>query len=230
MTGTAAGAQTVDEIVNRNLEALGGRAALDRVQSLRQTSQLVLTGSESRIVVYAKRPNLIRQELKIAGQTVVQAFDGSIGWTVNRLLGATSPTPLAGADLEALRHQVAWEGALPAARTRGDRIELVGRVTVNGRPAHHLRIAAVDHQRQRHVYVDAETFLEVRTVDVTSAGRFEQDLSSYQTVEGVKIPFSIKTSFNGRPTGEIVVSKVEVNVAIDNAMFTMPAGRGADAK
>ena len=88
MTGTAA-AQTVDEIVARNLEALGGRAALDRVQSIRQTSQLVLPGSEARIVIYAKRPNLIREEIRIAGQTVVQAFDGSTGWTLNRLVGAT---------------------------------------------------------------------------------------------------------------------------------------------
>jgi hypothetical protein len=222
MTGTAARAQTVDEIVERNLEALGGRIALDRVQSVRTTSRMVLPGSEARIVVYSKRPNLLRQELRIAGQTVVQAFDGSTGWTVNRLLGVSTPTLLTGPDLDALRQQATWEGVLTSARSRGDRIELVGRSFVNGRQAFHLRVTSVDHQRHQEVYVDVETGLEIRTVHDTSAGRFEQDLSSYQTVDGIRIPFSIKTSLAGRPAGEIVVTKVEINVDVDAALFARP--------
>jgi hypothetical protein len=222
MTGTAARAQTVDEILERNLEALGGRIALDRVQSMRTTSRLVLPGSEARIIVYSKRPNLVRQELRIAGQTVVQAFDGSTGWTVNRLLGMSTPTLLNGADLDALRQQAVWEGLLTSARSRGDRIELVGRSVVNGRQAFHLRVTSVDHQRHQQVYVDVDTGLEIRTVHDTSAGRFEQDLSSYQAVEGILVPFSIKTSVGGRPVAEIVVAKVEINVDVESALFARP--------
>jgi len=230
LTGTTAGAQTVDEIVTRNLDALGGRAALDRVQSIRQSSRLVLPGSEATVVVYSKRPDRVRQELRLAGQTAVQAFDGSVAWTINRLMGVTSPTPLSEAEARALRQQSAFEGVLAGAHSRGDRVELVGRATVGGRQAYQLRITAADHQQQMQCFVDADTYLEVRTVYDTSAGRFEQELSRYQPVEGIKIPFSIKTSFNGRPAGEIVVTSVEVNVPVDEAMFAMPRARAADAK
>ena len=71
LCATVAEAQTVDEIIARNTEARGGQAAIDAVQSIRQTSTLVLPGAEATVIVYGKRPNLMRQELTIA---VVASF------------------------------------------------------------------------------------------------------------------------------------------------------------
>jgi hypothetical protein len=216
-------AETVDEVVAKNLAALGGPTALGRVQTLRQTSKLVFLGSQASVVVYGKRPNLIRQELTIAGETAVQGFDGTVAWTVNRVLGMPQPTLLAGGEAEALRHQASFGGILASARERGDSVEMVGTEVVRGRPMFHLRVSAADHHRQMHCYLDAQTFLEARIVTDSAAGRFEQELSDYQTVEGLTMPFAIKTTINGRPGGDIVVSKVEVNVALDEKLFQMPA-------
>jgi hypothetical protein len=209
-------AETVDEVVAKNLAALGGPTALGRVETLRQTSKLVFLGSQASVVVYGKRPNLIRQELTIAGETAVQGFDGTVAWTVNRVLGMPQPTLLAGAEAEALRHQASFGGILASARERGDSVEMVGTEVVRGRPMFHLRVSAADHHRQMHCYLDAQTFLEARIITD------EQELSDYQTVEGLTMPFAIKTTINGRPGGDIVVSKVEVNVALDEKLFQMP--------
>ena len=51
---------------------------------------------------------------------------------------------------------------------------------------------------------------------------FEQELSDYRDVQGIKIPFSIRMLSNGIPQGQIVVEKVEFNVKIDDAIFRMP--------
>jgi hypothetical protein len=49
-------------------------------------------------------------------------------------------------------------------------------------------------------------------------------MSDYRDVEGIKIPFSIRTLANGIQQGQIVVDKVEFNVKIDDAIFRMPKG------
>lgn len=222
IVASSAHAQTVDDILARNLQALGGRAALDRVQSVRQTSRLVLPGSEATIVVYSKRPNLVRQELMVAGDTAIEAYDGSVAWAINRVMGVTGPTALSGTQAEAIRNQSGFDGILASARARGDLIDLVGAETLRGRSVIHLRLSATDHHRQVQCYVDAETYLEVRTVTESRAGRLEQDLLDYRPVEGVMMPFTIKTTIAGRPVGDVVVSKVEMNVPIDDAIFKMP--------
>ena len=219
---SSARAQTVDDILARNLESLGGRAALDRVQSVRQTSRLVLPGSEATIVVYSKRPNLVRQELKIAGETAIEAYDGTVAWALNRIMGMSTATALSGVEAEAIRNQSSFDGFLASARARGDSIDVVGNETLRGRPVIHLRLSAADHHRQVHCYLDAQTYLEVRIVSDSGAGRVDQDLLDYRPVEGLMMPFTLKTTIAGRPVGDLVVSKVEVNVAIDDTMFRMP--------
>jgi hypothetical protein len=211
----------VDEILARNLEARGGKAVLDAVESIRLTSSLELAGATVSVVVLSKRPNLMRQELTVAGETAIEAFDGTTAWMVNRLMGITVPTELAGVRAAALRDQANFDGLLMQARNRGDQIELVGTEIIGGRPTHHLRLTTTEHRIQ-HCYLDVTTGLESRLMYQTEAGHFQQDLSDYRDVKGVKVPFVIKTTLDGRPQGQLTVAAVELNIPIDTALFSMP--------
>ena len=42
-------------------------------------------------MVYAKRPNLNRQKIMLQDKRLVQAFDGTTGWLLNPMMGATHP-------------------------------------------------------------------------------------------------------------------------------------------
>jgi hypothetical protein len=77
----------------------------------------------------------------------------------------------------------------------------------------------------QHYYLDIETALEVKLTTETESGTVEQELLDYRDVEGIKIPFLIRTIANGVKQGEIKVEKVEFNVKIDDAIFRMPKGR-----
>ena len=98
LAGTRANARqnpSVDEIVAKNLQAKGGLEKLRAVTSIKQTSRLSLPGGlEATVTVYGKRPNLTRQELNVAatGQTMVSAFDGTTAWSLNPMMGASTPT------------------------------------------------------------------------------------------------------------------------------------------
>ena len=109
-----AAAQTVDELLAKNVQAKGGMEKLRSIQTVKQTGRLNIQGMEGKQVVYAKRPNLLRQELTIAGSLVVMAFDGQTPWMINPNLGAVAPIAMNGPLAEMIRDQSSFDGPLIA--------------------------------------------------------------------------------------------------------------------
>jgi len=219
----AAQSPTVDDLVARNLAARGGLEKLHSVQSIKQTSHISMQSTSASLVQYAKRPNLIRQEMSIAGQNIVQAFDGSTAWTINPLqTGSSAPVVVTVPMADAMKEQADFESPLVDYKTKGYKIEFIGAETVGGKKLNHLKLTSKS-QRVQHCYLDDVTALEVKIVNESPTGMLEQELSDYRDVSGVKMPFAIKTSSAGVTMASISVDKVEINPAIDDALFKMPA-------
>ena len=217
-----AAAQTVDELLAKNVQAKGGMEKLRSIQTVKQTGRLNIQGMEGKQVVYAKRPNLLRQELTIAGSLVVMAFDGQTPWMINPNLGAVAPIAMNGPLAEMIRDQSSFDGPLIDYKAKGYLIDLVGPETLAGRQVYHLKLT--DKARLvQHCYLDAETGLEAKLVSQNETGQsFEQELSDYRDVEGVKVPFSNRKQAKSIQQGQITDDKVEFNVKIDDAIFKMP--------
>jgi len=79
LIATGAAAQTVDEIVAKNIESRGGLEALQAIQSVRITGKMAIMGNESPIRVEWKRPGKLRSEFEMQGMTVTMAYDGDKG-------------------------------------------------------------------------------------------------------------------------------------------------------
>jgi outer membrane lipoprotein-sorting protein len=217
-----AAAQTVDELLAKNIQAKGGMEKLRSVQTVKQTGRVNFQGQEAKQTVYAKRPNLIRQELNMAGQLVVMAYDGNTPWMINPNLGAVAPIALTGPLAAMIKDQSSFDGPLIDYKAKGYLIDLVGPETSGGRKVFHLKLTDKMGQVQ-HCYLDAETGLEAKLVSQSEMGQsFEQELSDYREVDGIKVPFSIRTLSNGVQQGQITVDKVEFNVKIDDAIFKIP--------
>jgi outer membrane lipoprotein-sorting protein len=223
-------AQSVDDLVARNIQAKGGAEKMKAVTTVRQTGHLSMQGMEGSMMVYSKRPNLLRQEITLGSMTVVNAFDGENAWMVNPLVGSSDPVVMGGTEADMIRDQSSFDGPLSDYKAKGSTLELVGEETLDGRKVEHLKLTG-RNQLVQHIYLDAQTSLEVRMVlEVRMAsgaetGSFTQDLSDYRVVDGIKVPFVIKTSANGVPMGQITVDSIEFNVAIDDALFRMKMKR-----
>jgi outer membrane lipoprotein-sorting protein len=226
VAGVGAGAQqSVDDIIAKNLQAKGGLEKMKAVQTLKQTSHVtVMTpgGSfEATLVMYGKRPNLTRQEMNMAGQMTVSAFDGQVAWQVSPMMGVTTPTQVTGPQADAIKEQSDFDGPLVDYKTKGYTIELVGTEPMGDRKAYHLKLTGKD-QRVQHCYVDVETSLEAKVVSESPMGPIEQQLSDYRDVDGMKLPFMIRSLVAGSEQAKIQVEKVEINVKFDDGIFKMP--------
>ena len=240
LTGLAH-AQSVDEIVAKNLQARGGVEKLKGMTSAKITGDVDQQGMKIHIVTWAKRPNSMRREMdatppppspgraSIPGTTgpikAVVASDGAHVWMINPMMGAGAQE-ITGPQADMAKADADFDSVLLDYKAKGTAIELVGTEPINGKPAYHLKITKKNGLVQ-HYYLDVETALEVRTSsDVEQDGTkttMTTDLSNYQTVEGLTMPFTMKQSVNGQPVAEITITKWEVNIPVDDDLFKMPA-------
>jgi outer membrane lipoprotein-sorting protein len=220
-TGLAA-AQTVDEIVARNIEARGGLEKLRSVQTVKTTGKLVGGGREMPMTIWVKRPNKVRRETTFPDRTVTVGFDGTTVWGLDSTIGKAQQ--ITGPQAEGTRDDADIDPLLLDYNQKGLRVELVGQEKIAEETVNHLRVTR-KNGKVSHYYLSAETGLEARITDTFEQGGMKMevrtDLSNYQTVDGMRLPFSIKQFSNGTLAVEFTLEKVEFNTPVDDEMFRM---------
>jgi outer membrane lipoprotein-sorting protein len=220
-------AQTVDDIVAQNIKAKGGLAQLKAVRAMRITAKVTPQPNvEVAMVVTTARPNKLRQETTIDGQQIIVAFDGQSAWTINPMVGATTPQAIQGPELDRLKNQAdAMDGPLVDYKEKGTTIELQGTEDVADTKAYKLKITRKDGESQT-LYIDTATGLEVKAIsELIQAGqRFTSEVyfSNYHTVDGITLAHTILQKVMGNEV-TFSVQKVEILPGVDDSIFKMPA-------
>src|SRR5438132_8264351 len=220
---------TVDELVAKNIEAKGGATALHDLQSLRLTGKLLVQQGGQIELAYLqtkKRPDEVRTEASLQGMTQIQAYDGKEGWKVSPFFGRKDPERMSADDVKALIEDSEIDGALVDWQTKGSSVEYLGTEDVDGTPAHKLKVVRKNGD-VNFVYLDPDHFLEIRILTQrTRHGaqeEVEEDISDYEKIGGVFIPFSIEDGRKGDPDKQkTVIEKAEANVPVDDAIFHFP--------
>lgn len=221
-----ASAQTVDDLLAKYYKARGGLDRLKGLTTIRMAGKLVAGGQEMQMQVLQKRPNLVRQEMTVMNQRVVNAFDGQRAWSINPFMGSSDPQEVPAAQTQAMRNQADFDGPLVDPQAKGHKVDLLGPGTVEGRRTNRLKVTTKAGAAME-VDLDAETGLEVRiTRDVEQGGnkmKVETFTSDYRDVSGLLMPFSVRTLINGQPQAQMTIDRIEIGVPIDDAAFKMPA-------
>jgi len=235
LTGAAVQAQTADEIINKNLEARGGKDKIKAVQSERMTGKLVMgQGMEAPVVMELARPNKMRMEFTLQGMTGIQAYDGKSGWSVMPFMGKTEPEAMSADDIKQAEDQADMDGLLVDYKEKGHQIEYAGKEDVEGTPAHKLKVTKKNGDVV-NVYIDAESYMEIKDAGKVKVRGQEIEgqtlFGDFKKVDGVVYPFSIEQKSSGGPGGmTITISKIEINPTVDASRFAMPAAKPAAAE
>jgi hypothetical protein len=185
------------------------------------------------------RPNKLRFELQVAGQTALQIYDGVNGWKLRPYLNRLDVEPYTAEELKAASAQPELDGPLVDYAAKGTRIELAGTEKVEDRDTYKLKLT-LKNGDVTHVWVDAQTFLETkvegqpRRLDGTYHP-VEVYYRDYRNVNGLEIPFVLETrvlpvsrtatGFRDTPVPpeKVVIEKVVINPAFDAGLFSKPA-------
>ena len=222
---------TVDDVIERNTRAMGGRAAIEAIHSIEIDLHIVDPGFEVDGIYRATRPGRMRIDVHASGKHVfTEAFDGQRGWQWQG--ESKDQQEVSAKATAALRHGVELPGklfGLHELKQRGHRFELVGREKIDGIDYYVLRLTFGDGYTTG-VYVDPDNWLITRRRDVRplhvdvdpTPTTIEQRGSDFREVSGVQFAFAsteidLKT---GKELERAKISHIKVNPPLDESIFT----------
>jgi photosynthetic reaction center cytochrome c subunit len=213
--------ETVDQVLSKYVQAIGGRDALQKIQSR------VMTGTVTQrdlqqfpVVVEEKLPGSYRLEIQAQPQTMVWAASGTTVWSSGRggggrgMQGFQAQQATRRADLGAPLNMAQRYQNLTA--NRYEAIEDRNAIVLVGRPT---------EDTTEQLYFDRDTGLLLRrsisTRTAFSPIAEQIDYSDYRDVSGVKMPFTVRyASWNDVQLQKF--TDIKVNVPVDDARFAMP--------
>src|SRR5882757_1630360 len=225
----ASPAQTVDEVIAKNTQAHGGAEKLKSVHSLRVTAKFSQGSFRADFRQENKRADKVREEFIIQGLAQVQAYDGKTGWQISPFGGRKDPELLSQDDAKSLVVDADIDGPLVDYKEKGHKAELVGHDSVEGTDCYKIKLR-MKNGDARYYYLDTDSFLELKLeIQTTIRGALQESeiyYGDYEKVNGVYYPFSVEQAPKGSSSrAQISVEKVEQNVPMDDAHFSVPASK-----
>ena len=228
----AVSAQTADEVIEKSIAALGGRAAHAKLKSRSTLGTILLSTPAGEIPgsieLLNATPNKTRTLLKAdltslgAGQLVMdQRFNGTEGYVLDSLQGNREMTGTMLANLK--------NGTFPHPfldyKEIGTTLTLSGKEKVGDGEAFVVVFTPKEGSPVRQ-YIDAKTFMPLKMstkVEVPQIGELEQTIEflDYKEVDGIKVPFRLKASSSVQ-NFTITLTNVQHNVEVDETLFSRP--------
>jgi hypothetical protein len=210
---------SVDELLAKYVEALGGAAALKAVTSrvTRGTLDVVGVSRGGKFEIYAQAPNKNLTTIDAHPFGVVKVgYNGRTGWTRS----ATGVRMLKGQELARLQRDADFYGDL-ALKSNYSKITLAGMSKIGYREVYVLDLQPTAGALER-LYLDAQTYLPVRvnTTEILGANSAQVEiyLDDWRAVDGVKYPFS-RTQRYPKLTLTFTVQEIKHNVPIEANIF-----------
>lgn len=213
-------AQTADEIINKHIDAVGGKSAIEGVKSLVVESDAEVQGMTGAATTTIVNGKAYKFEMDFAGQKFTNCVSDKGGWMINPMMGSASAQPMPEQQLKMAKNQMSIGGPLYEYASRGNKVELAGQDSAD------YKIKLTSAAGTGTFYINKKTYYLDKTV--TSATMAGQDMEitvkfgDYRKLDGGFVfPYS-QTVVQPMATLNFTHKKVEVNKTIDPATFDMP--------
>ncbi|HKC37102.1 MAG TPA: hypothetical protein VKB95_13600, partial [Chitinophagaceae bacterium] len=213
-------AQTVDEIISKHIDAIGGKEKLSQVKSVYTESSVEVMGNSAPQKEYLVEGKGFKSELDFSGTSIIQCFTDKSGWMVNPMAGGTDAQAIPDAVYKSGKPQIYMGGALVNYAAKGYKAELMGK------DGGSFKIKVTGDGNETYYFIDLNTYLLTKSiikgevmgqaVDVTTT------YSDYKKTDfGIMLPYA-KNMDMGMFQLAQKTEKIEVNKEIDLKIFDMP--------
>lgn len=220
---------TLEQVVARHIEAVGGREAVERVRSVQYAITIVEPKFTVDGIYRADRKLRMRIDVVADGKRVfTEAYDGREAWEMGGD-GVVHPSNEKGTA--ALRNGILFPGklfGLHETHLTGSKLRLLGRETLD-RASYHVVELTLPGGDVTQLYVNPDNWLIERSrvkkalhpdADPTEK-LFETHFSDFRKVDGVLRPFkSVEVEVeSGAVVQTTSVKEVVTNPVLDDALF-----------
>lgn len=219
----AAKLPTVKEILDRYVQASGGREAIRKVQTrtMKGTVEIAPMGVKGTMESFAAAPDKSYSRMTLGGiGDIVEAFDGKTAWSVNPIQGSRDKT---GDELAQTKINTDFHRELNFDKLY-QKMDVKGVEKMGDREVYVI-VAVPNGLEPQTFYFDKQTGLLLRE-DLTvmsPEGKVptKNHYEDYREVDGIKMPFKVRSV---SPQFEVIMTLTEIknDVKVDENMFVKP--------
>jgi len=214
-------AQSVDDIISKHLDALGGKNVINSVKTVYVESTVDYMGNQVSSITYILNGKAYRNELDFSGSKIIQCVTDKGGWGINPLLGQTTATDIPSDQLKSSQMNLSLGGPLMDYAAKGFKVTFEGKddkdykvklTTKDG-------VEIIYYINNNTYFIDkAVNKLSINGQDIETTAIF----SDYKKTDaGLVMPYSQEVVLP-QTTFNITNKKIEVNKDIDPAIFEKP--------
>jgi hypothetical protein len=216
---TAVQAQTVDDIVAKHVNAIGGKEKLGQVKSIYSEVSMEVMGNTAPSIEYLVAGKGFKSETDFNGSKIVNCITDKGGWSLNPMMGASDPQPMPDNLYKAARDQIFVGGPLVDYAAKGYKAEL------DGKEGDDYKIKLSGDGVESYYYIDPTSYYLKKVVTKSEMMGQPIDVTTTfsdfkKTDFGIVLPYARNVDL-GQFQLDQKVTKIEVNKEIDPKIFEM---------
>ncbi len=212
--------QTVDDIINRHVEAMGGREKIMSLSGALMTGTFTAMGATAPINITTSKKHMIgsRIDINADGINNYQIITPENGWIFTPIQGDKEPRPLADDQVKALQVQLDLHGPFINHREKGIKIEMAGKDSAEGAVYYKLKVTSPNTNVTVYFINSKSGLIDKTSTKMVQFGKLEDVETRYsdyrQNEDGYWFAYT-----NVGPRGATHHDKIVTNVAVNANIF-----------
>lgn len=211
-------AQSLEEIVKKHIDAIGGETNWRKIKSMKMDAVTKANGADikvSRVVVDKKA---MRMDLDVFGMKGWAIITDKEGWQFMPFQGQTKYEAMTADDVKSSQDQLQIIDEFITYKDMGKKLELVGKDDMDGVECHKVKLTDKEGVETSY-WIDPSNYFIIKSVTKTTANGKEVEAtltySNYKKHDtGIVMAYSM-----GGDMGDIEIQNIEINGTIDEKLF-----------
>jgi len=208
-------AKSADEIINKHIEAIGGKKKLNSIDSLYMEGIREIIRKEVIIQVAKVHGKLYRTDFEYDNSKGFTSVTPDGGWAF--IPGQSQKAePIAGERLKAMQLELDIHGPLIDYASKGNKAERNGKENIEGKEAYKIKLT-LNNGKEVMYFIDTETYLVIQTretktrLDSKAEKEIITNFSDHRLVDGIMVAHKITNPGSGLASGSTIFSTIKVN-------------------
>lgn len=216
-------AQTLDEVVNKHIDALGGADKLKAIKSLATEGNMSIQGMSFPFKTWTLNTTAMRIDFDAMGTTNTQVLTANGGWSLMPVQQQTEPVDTDPAIAKESANDLDLTGDLFDYKAKGHTAELIGKETVDSKEMYKIKLTRKNGS-VTNILLDASTYQIAKRISPKNIQGQEIEItevfSDYKkTADGYTYPATTEQMPMGM---KLSYGKFDYNTAIDQKVFEKP--------
>ena len=210
--------QSLDEIVKKHIEAIGGKDNWAKVKTLKMECSMKAQGADIKIVFHQVDKKAMRQDISLMGMSGYNIITNTEGWNFMPFQGQTKVEPMTADDVKNAQEGLNLQDEFITYKDLGKKLEYLGKDDVDGTECFKLKMTDKNGQETTY-YLDPSNYYTVKqTIKMKANGKEIENSTTYSNYKkvdaGIVYPFTVSSGW-----GASEVTSLEINPKIDESLF-----------